>query len=76
MGMGATLISTLILSCAPTTTGAKDAAAGRPNIVFMLSDDMGWAQPGFNGGSKQLTPNIDTLAAEGFRLTQFYTHSV
>lgn len=48
----------------------------RPNIVFVLADDMGWNQPGFNGGDKKLTRNIDRLADESLRLNQFYTHSV
>lgn len=48
----------------------------RPNIVFVLSDDMGWAQPGFNGSTKGLTPNMDRLATEGLRLNEYYTHSV
>ena len=51
-------------------------AGSRPNIVFLLSDDMGWAQPGFHGGDPELTPHLDRLAAEGTRLSQFYTHSV
>ncbi|PHS02347.1 MAG: hypothetical protein COA78_21455 [Blastopirellula sp.] len=51
-------------------------AAEEPNIVFILSDDMGWNQPGFNGGNAKLTPNIDQLASESLSLTQFYTHSV
>jgi arylsulfatase A-like enzyme len=55
---------------------ASEIAGSRPNIVFILTDDMGWAEPGFNGGNPELTPNIDKLAAEGLRLTQFYTHSV
>ena len=50
--------------------------ASRPNIVFILADDMGWNQPGFNGGKPELTPNIDRLADEGMRLNEFYTHSV
>jgi arylsulfatase A-like enzyme len=37
---------------------------------------MGWNQPGFNGGNKALSPNIDQLAAQSVRLTQYYTHSV
>lgn len=41
-----------------------------------MSDDMGWAQPGFNGGNKELTPHIDKLASDGMRLSQYYTHSV
>ena len=53
-----------------------EPAGSRPNIVFMLADDLGWAQPGFHGGDAALTPNIDQLAREGLRLTQFYTHSV
>ncbi|NCF84796.1 MAG: sulfatase-like hydrolase/transferase [Verrucomicrobiaceae bacterium] len=55
---------------------AQGIAASRPNIVFMMADDMGWAQPGFNGGGPDITPHIDKLATEGTKLTQFYTHSV
>ena len=53
-----------------------DASGSRPNIVLMLSDDMGHAQPGFTGGRPELTPNIDRLASESMQLTQFYVHSV
>ena len=35
------------------------------NIVMILSDDMGHAQPGFTGGNPALTPNLDRLASEG-----------
>jgi arylsulfatase A-like enzyme/type 1 glutamine amidotransferase len=52
--------------------GSKDA---RPNIVVILSDDMHWHHPGFNGGPVA-TPNLDRLAHEGIRMTQFYVHSV
>jgi len=55
---------------------AAEMQGRRPNIVFLLADDMGWNQPGFNGGNKALTPNIDHLASASLRLTQFYTHSV
>ncbi len=48
----------------------------KPNIIFILADDMGWAQPGFNGGNKELTPNLDKLAGQSMRLGQYYTHSV
>ena len=63
----------LLLGCSSTPAPVE---ASRPNIVFILSDDMGWAQPGFHGGDTDLTPNLDRLAREGTRLTQFYTHSV
>lgn len=50
--------------------------APRPNIVLILSDDMGYGQPGFTGGNPELTPNMDQLASQSLQLTQFYTHSV
>jgi arylsulfatase A-like enzyme len=55
--------------------GAADATA-KPNIVIFLSDDMGWTQVGFNGGKEIATPNIDRIAREGVKLTQFYVQSV
>ena len=66
-----------LLGLAPALAPAAEKPAGsRPNIVFMLADDMGWNQPGFNGGKKELTPNIDKLAGESLKLTQYYAHSV
>ena len=59
-----------------TTANGSQTKGSKPNIVFILSDDMGWAQPGFNGGNPALTPNLDKLAGEGMRLNEFYTHSV
>ena len=61
---------------APLPVLAAGEAGSRPNIVFIMSDDMGWNQPGFNGNTKGLTPNLDKLAGESLKLTQFYTHSV
>jgi len=48
--------------------------AGRkaPNIVFILADDLGYGDLGCYGQEKIRTPNIDRLAAEGMRFTQFY----
>lgn len=47
-----------------------------PNIVIFLSDDMGWGQLGFQGGKDVATPNIDRIAREGVKLTQFYVECV
>lgn len=47
-------------------------AAERPNIVFILTDDMGYSDPGCYGGTFAPTPNIDRLAKEGIRFTHFY----
>jgi arylsulfatase A-like enzyme len=47
-----------------------------PNIVYLLADDLGWADVGFNGGKEIKTPNLDKLAASGARLAQFYVQPV
>ncbi|MDC1287163.1 arylsulfatase [Gammaproteobacteria bacterium] len=49
-------------------------AAERPNIVIILADDMGYADMGSFGGEIK-TPNLDALANNGVRFTQFYTHA-
>lgn len=49
---------------------------GRPNIVFILTDDIGWGELGSYGGGKLRgtpTPNLDTLAAEGMKFLQHYS---
>ena len=54
----------------------EHSTATGPNIVLFLSDDMGWGQPGFNGGTEVETPNIDGIANAGVKLTQFYAQPV
>src|SRR5215213_6782235 len=49
--------------------------ADRPNIVFVLADDMGPGDLGCYGGTVAPTPNIDRLAKEGTRFTQYYAAS-
>lgn len=41
------------------------AAAKQPNVIIILSDDQGWGDVGFNGGTDIPTPNLDLLAADG-----------
>ncbi|MBU6399554.1 MAG: sulfatase-like hydrolase/transferase, partial [Verrucomicrobia bacterium] len=50
-----------------------DAAEGvKPNFVFILIDDLGWADVGCNGSTYYRTPNIDRLARQGMRFTDAY----
>lgn len=51
---------------------AAPQAGQRPNIVFILTDDLGFNQIGAYGDTPIETPNIDRLAAEGVRFTQAY----
>ena len=50
---------------------AAASAVGKPNIVYIVADDLGWKDVGFHG-SDIATPNIDKLARDGARLEQFY----
>ena len=50
-------------------------AAKRPNLIFILCDDLGYGDLSCFGGKKIDTPHLDSLAKEGMRLTQFYAAS-
>ncbi len=73
----------LIAAIALTTSGTRargaaensppsNATSRKPNIVHIVADDLGWKDVGFNGCADIKTPNIDKLAAEGAKFTQFY----
>ena len=73
-GLGAaSIIASHTVGCARQLSGKS--ASARPNIVFILADDLGWKDVGYHGGILK-TPNIDKLAAEGTRLEQFYVQPV
>lgn len=57
-----------------TSGSAAPAPASRPNIVLILCDDMGWSDIGCYGGEVD-TPNLNRLAREGLRFTQFYNNA-
>jgi len=48
-------------------------ANAKPNVVFLLADDLGWHDVGFNGEDYYQTPNLDRLCSEGMRFTRAYT---
>src|SRR5438046_668388 len=54
---------------------ATSLRAAPPNILMVLIDDMGYGDLGCYGGTRVATPNIDKLAAEGIRFTQFYVNA-
>jgi arylsulfatase A-like enzyme len=67
------LAGMVAMLAAPALTLAADAPK-RPNIVVILADDMGYADMGSFGGEIR-TPNLDSLAKDGVRFTNFYTHA-
>jgi len=71
----AALLSALLLSPL-AALAAPETAPAKPNIVYILADDMGYADAGFNGGTQIQTPNLDGLARKGTILSSFYGQPV
>ncbi len=61
----------VIILCGVSWAGAK---TDKPNIVFILVDDLGYADVGFNGSVYYETPNIDKLAGEGLVFEYAYMY--
>ncbi|MBA4016259.1 MAG: N-acetylgalactosamine-6-sulfatase [Pirellula sp.] len=68
------LVIAFTLSCCVSPTVAADNAVRphRPNIVLINADDLGFGDLGCYGNRETIAPNIDRLAKEGVRCTQFY----
>lgn len=60
------LLSLLVLS------SSFVQAAEQPNVILIFIDDMGYGDVGFNGASGPRTPNLDQMAKEGMKFTDFY----
>ncbi len=71
--MNKLLLTTAALT--PLTALAQEANAEKPNIIFILCDDMGYGDLACYGQPYINTPNIDRLASEGMRFTQAYSGS-
>ncbi|MGH7202285.1 MAG: sulfatase, partial [Planctomycetaceae bacterium] len=71
-----TLLRTLSLSAALLAAmSAPAAAAERPNVIFILADDLGWKDLGCYGSEVFETPHLDRLAADAMRFTSAYSAS-
>ncbi|MEL6256166.1 MAG: sulfatase [Bacteroidota bacterium] len=62
----------LLLFCFACQSPIDETQNEPPNIVFILADDLGWADLGVYGNTFNETPNLDKLAAEGMRFTNAY----
>jgi len=70
-GFGAAAMALSPVASVARGTGGKKAKA-KPNIIFILADDLGWAELGCYGNDFNETPNLDRLARQGIRFTQAY----
>jgi len=75
--VGSVLAAATILGTAPGPAKMAEApaAAKKPNIVVIMTDDVGWGDLGCYGGGETRgapTPNLDRMAAEGMRFTNYY----
>ncbi|MHB2168926.1 arylsulfatase B [Alsobacter sp. R-9] len=66
-----TLAAALVIAGCAAAGNAAAQAPAKPHILYIVADDLGWADVGFNGSDIR-TPTLDELANEGARLEQFY----
>ena len=72
---GALFVSRVKPSSFNSPAAATTPPQGRPNVVFILADDLGWGDLSCYGRPDYRTPNLDRLASQGVRLTQAYSAS-
>jgi arylsulfatase A-like enzyme len=65
----------LSAGCSPVLKSSGVKSSDKPNIIFILADDLGYGDLSCYGQKKFRTPNIDRLAKEGMKFTQFYSGS-
>ncbi len=68
------LAAVFFAALAPAQAADSPEAAARPNIVFILADDLGWGDLHCYGNARIRTPNLDRLAKSGSLFTQFYVN--
>ncbi len=70
--ISAIILTSFLLGFVSNATKAQASRETKPNIIFILADDMGYGDAGCYGQKLIQTPNIDKLAKEGMLFTQFY----
>lgn len=66
------IVSFILVCLVAATLGCTPKISQKPNILFILVDDLGWADLGYSGSTFYETPNVDKLAGEGTVFTNAY----
>ncbi len=72
------LVTVFIMACQSQSEQAhpvKESSKNRPNIIYILADDLGYGDLGAYGQTKTRTPNLDMMAEQGIKFTQHYAGS-
>jgi arylsulfatase A-like enzyme len=72
---GVLLLSALLCGTGSALSRKAIGASRPPNVILIVADDLGWGDLHAYGNDTVLTPNLDRLAAEGLRFSQFYVTS-
>lgn len=70
--IGKPVFNVLIIVAMSASCLASATAAEKPHIIFVMADDMGWGQTGYQNHPVLKTPNLDAMAAGGLRFNRFY----
>ena len=70
------ILLTFVCLLSATCTSLRAAESAKPNVVIIYIDDLGYADIGPFGATKQKTPNLDRMAQEGMKLASFYAAPV
>jgi arylsulfatase A-like enzyme len=62
----------VVLLCIVCCESGPSSADSPPSMIFVMTDDQGWGDVGYNGHPKIKTPNLDAMAAAGMRFDRFY----
>ena len=68
-------LTLLLLAPLAALRAADPVKPAKPNLILILADDMGYADPACFGGRAVATPHLDALARSGTKMTRFYAAS-